>query len=67
MADGGDQGPREAAGGAADLEGFHAELDVFSGPLDLLLHLVRRNEVDVLEVPVAEITDQYLRVLRAMR
>jgi segregation and condensation protein A len=48
-------------------EGFHAELEVFSGPLDLLLHLIKRNEVDILEVPIAPITEQYLQVLRAMQ
>ena len=48
-------------------EGFRAELEVFSGPLDLLLHLIKCNEVDILEVPIAPITDQYLQVLRAMQ
>lgn len=60
----------QRAGGAeatASLDEFRAEMDVFTGPLDLLLHLVRRNEVDVLEIPVSEVTDQYLRVLRAMQ
>jgi len=51
----------------ASLEGFCAELEVFSGPLDLLLHLVKQNEVDVLEIPLSRITDQYLQVLRAMQ
>lgn len=48
------------------LEGFRAELDVFSGPLDLLLHLIRQEEVDVFEVPVSRITDRYLTALRTM-
>ncbi len=46
---------------------FRAELEVFSGPLDLLLHLIRQEEIDILEIPLAHITDQYLRVLRAMQ
>ena len=54
-------------GGDASLDGFRTVLDVFSGPMDLLLHLVRRNEVDVLEIPIARITDQYLEVLRTMQ
>ena len=49
------------------LADFRAEMDVFSGPLDLLLHLIKRDEVDVLEVSLSEITDQYLRVLKAMQ
>lgn len=54
---------------ASDLsvDRFRTELDVFSGPLDLLLHLIKRNEVDVLDVPVSSITDQYLQILRAMQ
>ncbi|NLW51119.1 MAG: segregation/condensation protein A [Candidatus Brocadiaceae bacterium] len=48
------------------LEGFRAELEVFNGPLDLLLHLIRQEEVDILEVSLARITDRYLAALRAM-
>ncbi len=40
---------------------FRVQLDKFSGPLDLLLFLVRKHEVDVVEIPVAVITDQYLQ------
>ncbi len=59
----------EAEGAAPELslEGFRAELEVFSGPLDLLLHLIRQDEVDVLEVPVSHITEQYLEALRTMQ
>lgn len=42
-------------------------LDSFHGPLDLLLYLVRRNEVDVLDVPVAKLADQFLDFLAAVR
>jgi len=48
------------------LEEFRTELDVFSGPLDLLLYLIKRDEVDILQVPISQITDQYLQALRAM-
>lgn len=47
-------------------ENFRAELEVFSGPLDLLLHLIRQEEVDILEVPLARITDRYLAAMRTM-
>jgi len=39
-------------------------LDVFEGPLDLLLFLIRRNEVDIYDIPIETVTRQYLEVLR---
>lgn len=47
-------------------EAYRVELDVFSGPLDLLLQLVRREEVSLYDIPVARITDQYLTHLRSL-
>lgn len=41
-------------------------LAVFEGPLDLLLHLVRREELNIYDIPIARITDQYLQYLRQM-
>ena len=38
-------------------------LPIFEGPLDLLLHLIKRNEVEITDIPVATITDQYLSLL----
>jgi segregation and condensation protein A len=45
-------------------EQFRISLDAFDGPLDLLLYLVRRAEVDIHDIPIANITDEYLGVLR---
>ncbi len=42
-------------------------LDTFHGPLDLLLYLVKRNEVDVLDIPIAKLADQFLEFLAAVR
>ncbi len=42
---------------------YRVSLEAFEGPLDLLLFLVRRAEVDLQDIPIAEITDQYLDVL----
>jgi segregation and condensation protein A len=39
------------------------KLPIFEGPLDLLLHLIKRNEVSVTDIPIATITDQYLALL----
>jgi segregation and condensation protein A len=46
---------------------FTAKLDLFEGPLDLLLHLVKMNEVDLADIPVATIADQYLEYLDLMK
>jgi segregation and condensation protein A len=46
--------------------GFTVRLADFEGPLDLLLHLCRTNEVDLSRLPIRTITDQYLRQLEAM-
>ena len=39
---------------------YIVELEVFHGPLDLLLFLIEKNEVDIYDIPIAEITEQYL-------
>lgn len=45
---------------------YQLKLPVFEGPFDLLLHLIRENQVDIYDIPIAEITAQYLDYLRAM-
>jgi segregation and condensation protein A len=45
---------------------YRVQLDVFCGPLDLLLYLVRRNEVDVLDLPIARITAQFIDYLEVL-
>jgi len=45
---------------------YRIKLDVFEGPLDLLLHLVKKNEVELNDVPTAAITEQYLAYLDMM-
>ncbi|HID75536.1 MAG TPA: chromosome segregation protein ScpA [Planctomycetaceae bacterium] len=42
---------------------FRVDLDIFRGPLDLLLYLVRKHEVEITEIPLATIADQYLEYL----
>jgi len=46
---------------------YEIKLDVFEGPLDLLLYLIKKNEIDIYNIPVALITSQYLGYLDAMR
>src|ERR1700684_3578734 len=45
---------------------FRVELESFRGPLDLLLYLVRKHEVEITDIPVALITDQYLGYLEVL-
>jgi len=52
---------------AAEESGITIRLDAFEGPLDLLLHLIRREEVDIWNIPIARITEQYLEYLHLMK
>jgi segregation and condensation protein A len=45
---------------------YHVTVGPFEGPFDLLLHLIARHKVDIYEIPLAQITDDYLAVVRAM-
>jgi segregation and condensation protein A len=47
--------------------GYEIKLDIFEGPLDLLLYLIRKNEIDIYNIPIALITGQYLSYLDMMR
>jgi segregation and condensation protein A len=47
----------------ANLLFYRVKLDIFEGPLDLLLHLVKKDEVDITDIPIAKITDQYMGYL----
>ncbi|MSR37190.1 MAG: hypothetical protein EXR95_11215 [Gemmatimonadetes bacterium] len=49
-------------------EGFmDVELDRFQGPLDLLLHLIRQQDVDIFDIPIAKITDAFLSAIQEIR
>jgi segregation and condensation protein A len=48
-------------------EALQVFLEAFEGPLDLLLYLIRRQNLDILDIPIAEITRQYLRYIDLMR
>ena len=45
---------------------LQVKLEVFEGPLDLLLHLIDKNKVDIYDIPIVEITEQYLDYIRQM-
>ncbi|CAH2715684.1 Segregation and condensation protein A [Neobacillus rhizosphaerae] len=45
---------------------YQVKIDAFEGPLDLLLHLINRLEIDIYDIPVAQITEQYLIYIKTM-
>lgn len=47
--------------------GIPVKLEAFEGPLDLLLHLIEKNKVDIYDIPIVEITNQYMEYIRAMQ
>ncbi len=58
--------PGGVAAGTDSAE-YRVQLDLYSGPLELLLYLIRRDEVDVRNIPIARITEQYLRHVEVIR
>ncbi len=48
------------------METITYKLEHFEGPLDLLLHLIEKNKVDIYDIPIVEITAQYLEYVRNM-
>jgi len=57
------------AAGSKEIAGeprYAVRLPVFEGPLDLLLHLIRLNEVDIIDIPIARIAEQYVEYLDVM-
>ena len=49
------------------MDSYDIQLENFEGPLDLLLHLIKKNEMDIYDIPMAMITRQYLAILDAMK
>ncbi|MFN0012406.1 MAG: segregation and condensation protein A [Phycisphaerales bacterium] len=47
------------------LDDVRIQLDAFEGPLDLLLYLIRRDELEITDIPIAQVTEQYLALIRA--
>ncbi|RJP29733.1 MAG: chromosome segregation protein ScpA [Candidatus Omnitrophota bacterium] len=49
------------------MSGYKIKLDIFEGPLDLLLYLVKKDHLNIYDIPIKEVTEQYLRYLELMR
>ena len=47
--------------------GISVKLEAFEGPLDLLLHLIDKNKVNIYDIPIADITEQYMEYVRKMQ
>ncbi|MFC3038969.1 segregation/condensation protein A [Virgibacillus xinjiangensis] len=48
-------------------QSYQVKLEAFEGPLDLLLHLINKYEIDIYDIPMAQITDQYMNYIHAMQ
>ncbi len=48
-------------------EDYHVKLDIYNGPLDLLLYLIRKEEVDIYDIPIAKIADQYTEYVKMLQ
>ncbi len=60
-------GPARDPNFESQLESIPLHLETFDGPLDLLLHLIKKNEVNIYDIPIALITEQYLAYLSLMQ
>lgn len=49
------------------MEEIKIKLDVFEGPLDLLLHLIQKLEIDIYDIPISDVTEQYMGYIHAMK
>jgi segregation and condensation protein A len=49
------------------INGYHFKLPVFEGPLDLLLHLIKEHKIDIYDIPIVEITQQYMVYIDLMK
>src|SRR5207244_455583 len=46
---------------------YRVELDIYNGPLDLLLYLIKRDELDIYDIPIARITDSYMTYVHMLK
>ncbi len=46
---------------------YKLKLDIFEGPLDLLLYLIKKNDIDIKDIPIVEVTEQYMQYIEMMK
>src|SRR5215510_410570 len=51
----------------ASRDSYRVKLEIFEGPLDLLLYLIKKDEIDIYDIPISHITEQYLTYLELMQ
>jgi segregation and condensation protein A len=61
------ENPNQEYQPSSESSGITIRLEAFEGPLDLLLHLIKREEVDIWNIPIARITEQYLEYIQVMK
>lgn len=49
------------------VEDYTVKLDAFEGPMDLLMHLIEKNKIDIYDIPIACLTDQYMQYLKCFK
>lgn len=49
------------------MEDYRVNIEIYNGPLDLLLYLIRRDEVDIYDIPIARITEQYVQYVEVLK
>src|SRR3954453_22961284 len=59
-------GSRRGTQSEDDVE-YRVELEVYNGPLDLLLYLIKRDELDIYDIPITRILDSYMRYVEVLR
>ncbi|MBP2661582.1 MAG: Segregation and condensation protein [Firmicutes bacterium] len=45
---------------------YKIKLEIFEGPMDLLMHLIEKNQIDIYDIPIAVVTEQYITYLKAL-
>lgn len=58
--------PQQIETATVDSDRFYAHLPSFAGPLDLLLYLIHKNEIEIFDIPIARVLDQYLEHVRVL-
>ena len=46
---------------------YKIQLEKFEGPLDLLLYLIKKDEIDIYDIPIAQVTEQYIQYIELMK
>jgi segregation and condensation protein A len=62
-----DVAPPDSGNDSESINSIHFKLPVFEGPLDLLLHLIKDSKIDIYDIPIVEITHQYLEYIKLMK